>query len=165
MSNNTYQYNPAIDMAPAFAGQIADLMFTDKITLPAATVIGFGLAVYKDANGRAAVGASADLLGVTIHDHTILGGFYPNGIPDGYGQYDAVSVMKRGRIWMRAAGTCTKGGVVNVDGSGLALTAGASLLKGARFLTADMLVTPAMPQFAQQRIVLVELGDPTIDAT
>ena len=84
-------------MAPAFIGMKADSMDDNVDTFPASALINVGVAVQRTAAGAATIkpgAASAALcVGVALHDHII-------GYNGGYRQYDAVSVLTRGRAWV-----------------------------------------------------------------
>lgn len=164
--SDTYNRNNIFDMAPAHPGMLADTGFTDKVTHPAAGAINFGRAVSLNAQNRVVEGGTAPI-GVALHDHTI-GGIYspssPGGRQNGYAQFDAVSVIKRGRVWVEAVAACTRGAAARFDANGRATTAGTVVMNGARFLTADMTINTYVPEIGSQRMVLVELAEPTIDA-
>jgi len=87
-------------MAPAFIGMKADSMDDNVDTFACgATAIPVGIAVKRTAAGAQTIapGASATLgVGVALHDHIIS--YY-----GGYRQYDAVSVLTRGRAWVGLA--------------------------------------------------------------
>lgn len=164
-------YNTEFDFAPAFAGMPADAQITDKISVPCgATAVPFGAVVLSDAaTGRSVAPSTANAVpqGIAIHDHNMAGRFLPNvaGAADGYVQYDAIAVMRRGRIWARASGACTKDAVAKYDpATGLWADAGTATFPGARFLTANISIVPVIAGEAAHSIVMVELGDPTVDS-
>ncbi len=160
-TTNTTLYSP-----PAFPGMLADIGFKDTITLPAATVIKFGTAVgfTGAAPARKATNAlGAACIGIAMQDHTLGGGWNPNGPVDGYNQFDPVSVLKKGRIWVLAAGTCTEGALAKFNAAGLAIDSGTAL-PGARFVTGDYSFNSQITGIETQRLVQVELADPTVDA-
>ena len=87
-------------MAPAFIGMKADSMDDNVDTFACgATAVNVGIAVKRTAAGALTVAPGADValgVGVALHDHII--GYYGN-----YRQYDAVSVLTRGRAWVALA--------------------------------------------------------------
>jgi len=87
-------------MAPAFIGMKADSMDDNVDTFACGSAnVDLGVAVQRTAAGALTCknGASATLgVGVALHDHVI--GYYGN-----YRQYDAVSVLTRGRAWVALA--------------------------------------------------------------
>lgn len=155
-------FDPNYDYPPAFAGMIADSMFTDKVTVPCGTApIPYGAVVAS----VAATGVSVlpvgtnPVEGVAIHDHR--GGARLVGNGDNYVQGDAMSVMRRGRIWARASGACTKDAVAKYDpATGLFADAGTGTLPNAKFVTAN--ITVAGIDTGSQSIVQVELHSPAV---
>lgn len=88
-------YTPPYFFAQAFAGMKADSMDDNVDTFACgATAIGFGLVVSRTAAGAMTVapGLATLHVGVALHDHLIAS-------RGGYTQYDAVSVLTRGRAW------------------------------------------------------------------
>jgi len=87
-------------MAPAFIGMKADSMDDNVDTFACGSVnVDIGVAVQRTAAGALTCknGASATLgVGVSLHDHII--GYYGT-----YRQYDAISVLTRGRVWVALA--------------------------------------------------------------
>lgn len=87
-------------MAPAFVGMKSDSMDDNVDTFACGSAnVDVGVAVQRTAAGALTVknGGSATLgVGVALHDHII--GYYGN-----YRQYDAVSVLTRGRCWVALA--------------------------------------------------------------
>ena len=83
-------------MAPAFIGMKADSMDDNVDTFAASAAIGVGVAVQRTAAGAITVKAgavsSALCVGIALHDHIV-------GYNGGYRQFDAVSVLTRGRVW------------------------------------------------------------------
>lgn len=161
-------YDTAFDLAPAFPGMLADAMFTDKTTVPAGTSHQFGTVVATvAATGRSVMPVSTNVIqGVAIHDHNISGRYMPDVANSGdrYVQYDPISVLRRGRIWARASGACTKDAVAKFDpATGLFADAGSATMKNARFLSANLTITPVVASDASSIIVLVELHEPTVD--
>src|SRR6187399_3121255 len=90
----TNLYTPYLN--PAYAGMKGDSMDDNVDTFACGVApIGFGLVVTRTASGLLTVlaGGPAPLLaGVALHDHIIAA-------KGGYTQYDAVSVMNRGKVW------------------------------------------------------------------
>lgn len=156
-------YDPTFDMVPAFPGMIADSMFTDKITVACgAAAQPFGTVVATvAATGRSVLPISTNpIAGVAIHDHNLSGG---RTSQDTYVQYDAISVMARGRIWGRAGGTCTKEAVAKYDpATGIFSDAGTATLANAKFLSGNLTVIGTLPSDATSQMVLVELHNPTV---
>lgn len=159
----TYNRNPITDMSPAFPGMLADSGLTDKITIPANASIKFGTAVGRNGSDRAVNAAGASCVGIALQDHSFGGAWNPAGPIDGYAQFDAVSVIQRGRVWALASGTCTKGAAAKFAADGAAADSGTAL-PGARFLSGDFSFNSFIPGIGTQRVVLVELNNPTIDA-
>jgi hypothetical protein len=96
MSGTTYSNY----MAPAFVGMKADSMDDNVDTFVCGSVnVDVGVAVQRTAAGALTCknGASVTLgVGVALHDHVI--GYYGN-----YRQYDAISVLTRGRAWVKVS--------------------------------------------------------------
>lgn len=160
MQNVTY--NSATDMVPAYAGLPADSMFTDKVSVPSgAAGAAFGALVgVVPATGISVLPVGTLPLGIAIHDHN-YGGIF--GGQNGYVQYDSISVMKRGRIWALASGTCTKGAVAKYDpATGIFADAGTGTLANARFITSNLSIVGIASGDAAQIIVQVELHDATV---
>lgn len=96
-------------MAPAFVGMKADSMDDNVDTFACGSAnVDVGVAVQRTAAAALTCknGASATLgVGVSLHDHII--GYYGS-----YRQYDAISVLTRGRAWVALAdGTGVADGV------------------------------------------------------
>ena len=89
-------YNAPYFYAQAMAGMKADSMDDNVETLACgAAAIGFGLVCARSASASQIIvpgGAAGLIAGVTLHDHLIAS-------RGGYTQYDAVSVLTRGRVW------------------------------------------------------------------
>jgi hypothetical protein len=157
-------FDATTEYAPAFAGMIVDAMFTDKVTVPCgATTQPFGTAVASvAATGVSVLPIGANVIeGIAIHEQQ-LGS--RRGTVDGYVQYDAISVMRRGRIWARASGACTKDAVAKYDAAtGIFADAGAATLPNARFLSANLTI-PAVQAGTDtsHQVVLVELHAPNV---
>lgn len=148
---------------PAFAGMIADDMFTDKATVPCgAAPQPFGTVVATvTGTGVSALPVGTNIIeGIAIHDHRFAGRLtYP--VQDGYVQYDAISVMRRGRIWARASGACTKDAVAKYDpATGIFADAGTATLPQAKFLSANLTI-PGIDG-GSQIIVLLEVHSPFV---
>lgn len=168
MVTTPVSYTHATDMAPAFAGMIADAMFTDKVSVPCGSAPQpFGTVVaYVEATGASALPVGANpVAGIAIHEQQT--GSRRNQT-DGYVQYESMSVMRRGRIWARASGTCTKGAPAGYDPATGMLTNVAAgppamvALTNAKFLTANLTVGAVEPGGPTQSIVLVELHSPAV---
>jgi hypothetical protein len=82
---------------PAFAGMKGDAMDDNVDTFAASAAIGFGLVVSRTVAAALTVAAGGAIpVGVSLHDHTVAS-------RGGYAQYDAVSVMNRGKVWCQVA--------------------------------------------------------------
>lgn len=97
-------------MAPAFIGMKADSMDDNVDTFACgATPVNLGVAVKRTAAAAPTVtngGDAALCVGIALHDHII--GYYGT-----YRQYDAVSVLTRGRAWVAlSSGTGVADGVI-----------------------------------------------------
>ena len=161
-------YDPTFDPAPAFPGMLADAGFTDKVSIAAGTTHQFGTLVAADAaTGRSVMPIGTNVIqGIVLHDHNISGRFMPTvaNASDRHVQYDNMTVLRRGRVWARASGACTKDAVAKYDpATGLFANAGSATLKNAKFLSANMTVVGIDPTDATSIMVLVELHDPGID--
>lgn len=156
-------YNATFDMQPAIAGLLADSGFTDKITVPCgATAQPFGTVVAAVATtGISVLPVATNVLqGIAIYDATLAG---RHDVQDGYKQFDAISTLRRGRIWARASGTCTKDAVAKFNpATGIFADAGASTYPNARFLSGNITSVALLPGEATEQMVLVELGEPTL---
>jgi len=99
-------YNPPYFFAQAMPGMKADSMDDNVETWACgATAIGFGLVVGRTGAGLMTVAPGTALkVGISLHDHVIAS-------RGGYTQYDAVSVLTRGRVWCQLATDAT--GVVD----------------------------------------------------
>jgi hypothetical protein len=119
-------------MAPAFIGMKADSMDDNVDTFAAFSALGVGIAVQRTAAGastiKAGAASAALCVGVSLHDHIV--GYLGN-----YRQYDAVSVLTRGRAWVAVDDPT---GVV--DGAAAHVTAGT----GAFNTTGTIAVTNAV---------------------
>lgn len=149
------------DYPPAFAGMIADDMVTDKVTVPCgASPVPHGAVVASLASTGVSVLpiGTNPIEGIAIHDHRFAGRVT---VQEGYVQGDAISVMRRGRIWAKATGVCTKDAVAKYDpATGLFADAGTATLVNAKFLSANLTI-PGVDT-GSQIIVLVELHSPAV---
>ncbi|RKQ97143.1 hypothetical protein C7446_2563 [Kushneria sinocarnis] len=95
----------------AFAGMKADAGFDRVESFPAAGDVPFGVVIGKNTDGAVVPGAGEQLAGVSLHSHNYLGR---------YTQYDDVSTMTRGLVWMAVVdgGSVTNDGPVQFNGSG-----------------------------------------------
>lgn len=164
MVTTPVSYTHATDMAPAFAGMIADAMFTDKVSVPCgAAAQPFGTVVaYVEATGASVLPAGANpIAGVAIHEQQT--GSRRNQTT-GYVQYESMSVMRRGRIWGLASGACVKGANATFDpATGMFTPAGTpTALPNAKFLSAPVTVGAVEPGGPTQSIVLIELHSPAV---
>ena len=156
-------YEPPV----AIPGMIADLAFTDKVVVPCgAAAQPFGTVVaYVEATGVSVLPiATNPVAGVSIMDHQVAGRRTNNGAQQvGNVQYDAISVMRRGRIWGRASGACTKGAVAKFDpATGMFADAGTGTLANAKFLTANLSIPGLLTSDTAESVVLVELHSPAV---
>lgn len=155
-------WSPDFDFPPAFAGMIADSMFTDKVTVPCgAAAQPFGTVVATvPATGVSVLPIGANTIeGVAIHDHRFSGRYVGQ---EGYQQFDPMLVMSRGRVWALASGACTKDAVAKYDpATGVFADAGTATLPNATFLTANLAI-PGIGGVGTQTIVQVELHDPRV---
>ena len=160
-------WNSTFDPPVALPGMIADSMFTDKVVVPCgATPTPFGAVVaFVSATGVSALPIGTNpIAGVAIMEH-LLGGRRNNSGAQStsYEQYDRISVMRRGRIWGRASGACTKNGVAKYDpATGLFADAGTGTLPNATFLSANISIPGMLSTDAAESVVLVELGSPAV---
>jgi hypothetical protein len=161
-------YDPNLDFAPGFPGMKMDSGFGDVVSIPAGTSHLFGtLIATVAATGRSVLPIGTNSFqGIAIHDHNLSGRYMPSvaNAGDRYIQYDAISVMRKGRIWARASGTCTKDAVAKYDpATGIFADAGSATLKNARFITGNISVVGIDANDATSIMVAVELHDPSID--
>lgn len=155
-------YNPDTDSAPAVPGMLADSGFTDKITVPCgAAPQPFGTVVGTvAATGISVLPVGANLAGIALQDHAYAGRRITQ---DGYVQYDAMSVIARGRVWALASGTCTKDAVAKYDpATGVFADSGTATYPNAKFLTGAVQITGILSSNPAARIVQVELHNPTV---
>lgn len=101
-----------------FAGQIYDTMFTDKMSYSAEGAVPFGAVVRLGTNKErqvAAVGTGAGqgalAIGVAVMTYATEQDASGNV---GYGNTQTVSVMKRGRIWVKTNDAVVAGSVANL---------------------------------------------------
>lgn len=161
MLSSDYAYNAATENAPGFPGMLYDIGFTDKVVTPCgASAQPFGTVVGTvAATGVSVLPTGTNLEGVAIHDHMVAG---RRTDQSGYVQGDAMSVLKRGRIWARASGACTKDAVAKYDpATGVFADAGTATYPQAKFLTGNISVVAIVPGGPTTQIVLVELHNPT----
>jgi hypothetical protein len=84
-------------MNPAFAGMKGDSTEDQVATFAANAAIGFGLVCSRTAAAALTVVAGGTIpIGVSLHDHTIAS-------RGGYMQYDAVSILEKGKAWCQVA--------------------------------------------------------------
>jgi len=155
-------YDTLHDYGPAFAGMLADIGFTDKFTLACgAAGVKFGTVVGEvAATGKTVLPVGANPAGVAIHDHTLAG---RRAAQDGYVEKDAVSVLRRGRIWGLASGASTKEAVAKYDpATGIFADSGTATLANAKFKSGAISIPGLLPGEPAMLIVLVELHDPTV---
>lgn len=155
-------WNATYDPPPAFAGMLADSGFKDSVTVACgAAPQPYGTVVAStSATGVSVLPIGSNPIeGVAIHDHRGGARLVNNG--DAYQQGDAMSVLRRGRIWARASGACTKDAVAKYDpATGLFGDAGTATLPNAKFLSANLTV-PGIDT-GSQIIVQVELHSPAV---
>ena len=132
--------------AAAFAGQLADNSFTDKMSFSVETAVGFGLPVALGTNKErqivpltTSVGQAALAYGVTVASHVVE---QTSGGVAQYAAKDTAPVLKRGRVWMLTDDAVVAGAVANLKlSSGLvtdeAVTTGIEAFTqfSARFIT------------------------------
>ena len=132
--------------AAAFAGQLADNSFTDKVSFSVETAVGFGLPVALGTNKErqivpltTSVGQAALAYGVTVASHVVE---QTSGGVAQYAAKDTAPVLKRGRVWMLTDDAVVAGAVANLKlSSGLvtdeAVTTGIEAFTqfSARFIT------------------------------
>jgi len=107
-------------MNPAFAGMKGDSTEDQVATFAANAAIGFGLVCSRTAAGALTIVAGGALpIGVSLQDHTIAS-------RGGYTQYDAVSILEKGKAWMlvKDATNVDDGVYVNFDPATGQATAG-----------------------------------------
>jgi hypothetical protein len=102
-----------------FAGQIYDTMFTDKMSYSAEGAVPFGAIVRLGTNKErqvAAVGTGAGqaalAIGVAVMTYATEQDASGNV---GYGNTQTVSVMKRGRIWVKTNDAVVAGAAANLN--------------------------------------------------
>ena len=104
--------------AAAFAGQLADNSFTDKMSFSVETAVGFGLPVALGTNKErqivpltTSVGQAALAYGVTVASHVVE---QTSGGVAQYAAKDTAPVLKKGRIWMLTDDAVVAGAVANL---------------------------------------------------
>jgi hypothetical protein len=156
-------YDPVFDNQPGIPGALYDSGFTDKNGPPCGvSPQPFGTVVAAvAATGISVLPIGANILqGVAVYDAVLAG---RHDAQNGYKQGDAISVLRRGRIWGRASGACTKDAVAKYDpATGIWADAGSATYPNARFLSGMITGVGLVPGEAAELFVLVELGDPTI---
>ena len=155
-------WNAETEFPPAFAGMSFDSSFKDDITVPCgASPQPFGTVVASvAATGLSVLPIGTNPIeGVALHDHRFSGGIVGQ---EGYVQFNAMSVRRRGRIWALASGTCTKDAVAKYDpATGIFADAGTGTLPNAKFITGHIAV-PGINGVGSQTVVGVELGSPVV---
>lgn len=157
---NTPPYSSTYFFAQAIPGLIADSTDVKNVdTFAANTAIGFGLIVSRTAAAALTVtpGGTANFVGISLHDHLIAS-------RGGYNQYDAVSVMSRGRAWCLVTGATTgltDGAPVYVTPTGgvSAIATGNTLLIHAVFRSAPAAIFDVLGG-ASVNVAVVELHYP-----
>lgn len=160
-------WDATFEPPPAIPGMIADAMFTDKVVVPCgAAPQPFGTVVaYVEATGVSVLPVGTNpVAGVSIMDHQVGGRRTNAGTQQSQNvQYDAISVMRRGRIWGRASAACTKGAVAKFDpATGMFTDAGTATLAQAKFLTANISIPGMLTTDTAESVVLVELHSPAV---
>lgn len=164
-------YTPGVDThAPAIPGMLADNMFTDKGTVPCgSSAVQFGTVVATSPTTGISVlpiptagtpPAASGLQGIAIHDHAYAGSFTQQ---NGYIQFDAISVLARGRIWALASGTCTRDGPARFDpANGTFSDTGTITYPNAKFITGAINLGSLLSSIPNALIVQVELHAPAL---
>jgi hypothetical protein len=164
-------YDSGFDLVPGFPGLLYDAGVTDKISVPCGSAaVPFGCAVFADpATGHSATPVTGTFIGAAIHDHNLSGRYSSvAGANDTYIQYDAISVLRRGRIWARITGTVVKESVVvtalTTDLSFTTTAADAThiVVPNARFLSANLSIIGILAGDTANNIAILELHEPTI---
>jgi hypothetical protein len=175
-------------MPPAFVGMKVDTMNDNVESRPAGGNIPFGrVCNYNNTGAGGALGSQqvvsgvagppGPAAGIALHDHIIgsFGGLV--GVPSvtvppaGYRQFDAVSVLTRGRVWAEVSALAASANIIfgaPVDyeiATGMVTTgapAGTAVLANATFRSAPIDIIPIWPSasLGAARIALVELHYP-----
>lgn len=148
----------------AFAGMKGDSMDDNVDSHPSSNEIPFGrICAFQGANsnivGLGPVALIGPVAGIALHDHVV--GAYGNG----YRQYDAVSVLTRGRAWCEVAAGAVQVAMNNPvsfitsDGTVTGGTVGTAALPNAVFKSGIITIPPLFPSLTigAMQIALVEL--------
>lgn len=130
----------ATAMQPGLEGQVATMLEDDNSETricETAAGIGFGRAVSEGANARGAVlGGATKFIGISVRSITEVP-IAPNTNPEIYTQYNNMTVMLAGDIWVRVVAAVTHGapatyssstGQLNPASAGVAIA-------GSRYIT------------------------------
>lgn len=150
------------EMQPAFVGMKADSMFDNVDTFPCGEDdIAFGVVFGHDpTTGKAVLPVGTLVGGIALHDQVIA------SVHGKYVENTAISGLTRGRVWARAGGACTKGAAAKYDpATGVFSDAGTATYPNARFKGSVVSSGGILPGDPSQSMVLVELHDPSVDAT
>jgi hypothetical protein len=165
--DTTYDIIQGYDMIPAFAGMKADSMDDHVETFAAANNIPFGVIVGSADNITVVLPVAGAPAGIALHDPVYanrqLTGFASGTvtITDAYIAQDAVSVLRKGKAWVKADGVCTPGAVAKYNpATGVASDAGSATYPKAVFRSKDYSWMGILPGDPVQRVVLVELHNP-----
>lgn len=108
-------------MEPAYAGLIADSAFHDVMSYSAGTAIPYGRAVVLGANRErqvnaagTGVGQGALVVGIAAASYVAETAYPFTSSDPAYAITETVSVLKRGRIWMRTNDAVVAGSVANL---------------------------------------------------
>lgn len=156
-------YSPyTLYMPPAFVGMKVDSMDDNVESWAANADILIGTVVTRltaaGTDKKAVQGGAGAILGIALHDHIIASwGMYK--------QYDAVSVLTRGRVWARVGlATSIKDGTpvyyTAADGKVQAVTAGGVLVPHATFRSGVITVPDVSMATGGIAIAAVELHYP-----
>lgn len=124
------------NIAAAVPGMPADADYSaDTRICETAAGIGFGVVVGQGADDKGAVLGTANFVGVTIRDKTLV-----NSLGDKYAEKENMGVMTRGDIWVTVGGDVGAGGDVTYDATTGVLSSAAegasqNLVVGARWMT------------------------------
>lgn len=122
-------------LAPAVAGQVANMRSRDAITRNCETAagIGFGLAVSRGADkerGAVLGGALTVFLGVSMKDITLV-----SDVADEYQENENVGILTQGEIWVQVTGSPDPSDPVDYDTTTGVFSANGSAgpIRGARW--------------------------------
>lgn len=169
MADSTYDVINQYDMVPAFAGMKADTMYDHVESFAAKQNIAFGVVVGDDGSVGAVIPVGSAPAGIALHDpiyanrqfSTFVDGVLT--VTAAYVANDAVSVLRRGKAWGKAGGVCTMGAVAKYDpATGIFSDAGSATYPNATFRSKDYSWPGILPGDTTQRVVLVELHNPTV---